>query len=605
VLVRAAMARTQLGGGREAAELDRLIDALPTVTSHEAGARARELAELDARVEEHRAAVAADTAGAGRLVAVLGATDVDREVLALAVAVAESPARLALVRWIEGDRTAAGIAAGHLTELLGGAAWRSVAPDSVLVRHGVLEVLDADAGGAAVVRAPAAVLLAVLGVPAEDPHLPVAVEARAGERRAGRGRWAVHGADRVLRHRAAVEAVGTGRLLVTTEPEHDHEWVGLVRTACLTGAAVVLELDDTLTPAARRQLRRADRIAWVLSSPHPVPLADLPVGGVVEIEARDEPVPGAEVEALLGEPAHGRILRREQLDLLGRVAAVDGHRALRRLAGGELDRLAQRIRPERTWDDLVLDADRMAKVREVAHRVRHRATVFDEWGFRRSPSTGVIALFTGPPGTGKTISAEVIANDLGVDAFRVDLASVVSKYIGETEKHLERVFAAAESAGVVLLFDEADAIFGKRTNVQDSNDRYANLETSYLLQRIERYDGVTVLTSNLAKNIDEAFLRRIHVAVEFPMPEETERRSIWIKCFPPGVPLGDLDVDGLAARFRIAGGSIRSAALTAAFAAAEEGAPVEMRHVLHGLRREYQKLGRLITAEDFGAFADA
>ena len=202
------------------------------------------------------------------------------------------------------------------------------------------------------------------------------------------------------------------------------------------------------------------------------------------------------------------------------------------------------------------------------------------------------------------MSAEVIAGDLGLDLYVVDLATVVDKYIGETEKNLERVFDAAGASSAVLFFDEADSVFGKRSEVGDAKDRYANIEVSYLLQRIEAYDGLIVLATNFQSNIDQAFLRRIHVSVEFAVPDEAERRRIWLHCLPPSAPVEDVDVDFVAQRFRLTGGSIRNASLAAAFLAAEAGTPITMDTVLWGLKREYQKLGRLVTEAEFGPHLD-
>ena len=253
---------------------------------------------------------------------------------------------------------------------------------------------------------------------------------------------------------------------------------------------------------------------------------------------------------------------------------------------------------------IVLLPDRLSQLRELTARYRHRDQVYEGWGFQAVPSAGLVALFAGPSGTGKTLSAEIIAGDLGLDVYKIDLSSVVSKYIGETEKNLERIFNAAGAANLVLFFDEADAIFGKRSEVSDAHDRYANIEVSYLLQRMESYDGLVIMATNLKKNIDEAFLRRIHVAVEFPMPEEDERRSIWELSFPEGAPVGKLDLEFLARQFQIAGGAIRNAALQAAFLAAEEGGKITMDRVMLGLKREFQKLGRLLTEEEFGRYYD-
>jgi SpoVK/Ycf46/Vps4 family AAA+-type ATPase len=234
--------------------------------------------------------------------------------------------------------------------------------------------------------------------------------------------------------------------------------------------------------------------------------------------------------------------------------------------------------------------------------------VFDDWGFGRrvAHGRGLSALFSGPPGTGKTLAAEVIAGRAGLDLYKVDLAGVVSKYIGETERNLARVFDEAQNCHAILFFDEADALFGKRSEVSDAHDRYANIEVAYLLQRLERYEGLVVLATNLAKNLDPAFLRRLHVVVEFPMPGPAERRRIWAHCLPRSAPVGpDLDLAFLADGFELSGGTIRNAVLAAAFLAAEQGTAITMATAVVALRRELQKLGRLVRPEDFGRYADA
>ena len=218
---------------------------------------------------------------------------------------------------------------------------------------------------------------------------------------------------------------------------------------------------------------------------------------------------------------------------------------------------------------------------------------------------GVNVLFAGPSGTGKTMAAEIIAADLGLELYKIDLSSMVSKYIGETEKNLDRVFTAAREANAILFFDEADAIFGKRSEVKDAHDRYANIEVGYLLQQMERYDGVVILATNLRKNMDDAFIRRLHVAVEFPFPEEADRLLIWRKVFPAQAPLaGDVDLAFVAKQFKLTGGNIRNIALLAAYLAADEGDTITMRHVMRALKREYQKLGKLVTAAEFGIYFD-
>jgi len=227
--------------------------------------------------------------------------------------------------------------------------------------------------------------------------------------------------------------------------------------------------------------------------------------------------------------------------------------------------------------------------------------VLDVWGLgaKLASSRGVTVLFSGPPGTGKTMAAQIIAGALGLDLYRIDLSTIVSKYIGETEKNIERIFREAEQSNAILFFDEADALFGKRSEVRDSHDRYANIEISYLLQRMEAYDGVTILATNLRGNLDEAFTRRLQFAVSFPFPETEDRLRIWKTLFPPDVPREpDIDLALLANRFRLAGGNIRNIIVSAAYLAAAGGESVSMSHLLHGTRRELQKMGRLVRDED-------
>ncbi len=256
-----------------------------------------------------------------------------------------------------------------------------------------------------------------------------------------------------------------------------------------------------------------------------------------------------------------------------------------------LDDLAQRIAPAATWNDLVLPEAPRQTLREIAAHVRQRAQVYERWGFaaKSSRGLGISALFAGASGTGKTMAAEVLADELRLDLYRIDLAAVVSKYIGETEKNLRKVFDAAEESGAILLFDEADALFGKRSEVKDSHDRYANIEVSYLLQRMEAYRGLAILTTNMKSALDNAFLRRLRFIVQFPFPDAAQRAAIWQRIFPATTPTVGLDVNKLA-RLNVAGGNIRNIALGAAFLAADEGAPVSMSHLLRAARSEYAKL---------------
>jgi hypothetical protein len=286
-----------------------------------------------------------------------------------------------------------------------------------------------------------------------------------------------------------------------------------------------------------------------------------------------------------------------------RLASLEGRdpdpedvaRSVRTRAGLILSSGVRLLRPSARWDQLVLSAERMAQLREALDRLLQQARVLDDWRFLdgRPGARGVRLLFAGPSGTGKTLSAEVLAHALGVDLLLVDVSRVVSKWIGETEKNLAEVFDVAERAQAVLFFDEADAIFGRRTEVSDAHDRYANLETAYLLTRLERYEGLAVLSTNLRQNIDPAFLRRLEFVLEFEEPGPVERRALWQCHFPPVAPLADdVNLHELAALYPVVGGLIRNAAVAAAFLAAAEGTPITRSHVVRAVRREYDKSGR-------------
>jgi hypothetical protein len=265
-----------------------------------------------------------------------------------------------------------------------------------------------------------------------------------------------------------------------------------------------------------------------------------------------------------------------------------------------LDQLAQRLDPKATWDDIVLPEEQMSLLRQIADQVGQRIRVYDDWGFRQKMNRGlgINALFAGPSGTGKTMAAEVMTNDLRLNLYRIDLSAVVSKYIGETEKNLRRLFDAAEDGGAILFFDEADALFGKRSEVKDSHDRYANIEINYLLQRMEAYRGLAILATNMKSALDQAFLRRLRFIVNLPFPGPADRKRIWGKVFPPETPVDGLDYDRLA-RLNLTGGSIHNIALNAAFLAAKEGKPVTMSLILDAARTEFRKLERPINEADF------
>jgi AAA+ superfamily predicted ATPase len=289
------------------------------------------------------------------------------------------------------------------------------------------------------------------------------------------------------------------------------------------------------------------------------------------------------------------------------VRIEDLYAAARTRSTPILNDLARKITPHYKWDDIVLPDDTREQLREMCAFVEHKHQVYDVWGFDKklAMGKGLMALFAGNSGTGKTMAADVIAATLSLDLYKIDLSTVVSKYIGETEKNLKTIFQEAESSNAILFFDEADALFGKRSEVKDAHDRYANIETAYLLQKMEEYSGAVVLASNLKMNLDDAFLRRMHFVIDFEMPDETQRLRIWQSTVPPEMPLaGDVDFAFLARQFRLAGGNIRNICLAAAFLAADDRTDVTMRHFIRAVRREYQKLGKMVTDAEFGAFRE-
>ena len=270
--------------------------------------------------------------------------------------------------------------------------------------------------------------------------------------------------------------------------------------------------------------------------------------------------------------------------------------ACREQAGRPPGDFSMRLEPRHRWEDLVLSAEKIRHLMEICEHLRHVHQVFAEWGFedRITYGKGLSVLFCGPSGTGKTLAAQVMARELGLELHKIDLSAVVSKYIGETEKNLQRVFQEAGGGGAILFFDEADALFGKRTDVSDAHDRYANIETSFLLQKMEEYEGMVILASNLRDNMDDAFVRRLRFIVEFNFPEAADREAIWKAHFPRRAPMGtDVDFAYLARQFPVTGANIRNIVLNAAFLAAGNGGAIGMKHLLQGAKREYEKIGKL------------
>lgn len=289
-----------------------------------------------------------------------------------------------------------------------------------------------------------------------------------------------------------------------------------------------------------------------------------------------------------------------------KICMPDLEAACRAQSGQKLASLTRQVKPNYTWDDIVLPENVLAQLREVCQCVSNRHRVLGDWGFGRrlSLGKGVNALFAGPSGTGKTMGTEIIANELGMDLYKIDLSGVISKYIGETEKNLDRIFSAAEETSAILFFDEADALFGKRSEVRDSHDRYANIEISYLLQKMEEYEGLAILATNLRQNMDDAFLRRLQFVIEFPFPDEFHRKRIWQVLFPAEAPCEEIDFDFLAGQFRFAGGNIKNIVLGAAYLAAADGGRIGMSHLMRATSRECRKIGRVLKQEDLDKYIE-
>jgi SpoVK/Ycf46/Vps4 family AAA+-type ATPase len=287
------------------------------------------------------------------------------------------------------------------------------------------------------------------------------------------------------------------------------------------------------------------------------------------------------------------------------ITVEDLYEGCRAQSNKKLSALAKRIEPKYTWDDLILPEDKKEQLKEVKNYIKNKGVVYHDWGFdtKLSLGKGLNVLFHGASGTGKTMAAEVIASALGLDLYKIDLSLVVSKYIGETEKNLNRIFKEAEQSNAILFFDEADALFGKRSEVRDSHDRYANIEISYLLQKMEENEGIVIMATNLSQNIDDAFQRRMHFSVEFPFPEVEYRYKIWQSLFPKDAPVSeDIDFEFLAKRFKLAGGNIKNIIVNAAFLAAEDSEVIGMAHVIKGAKREFQKIGKVCSQSEFGKY---
>ena len=275
------------------------------------------------------------------------------------------------------------------------------------------------------------------------------------------------------------------------------------------------------------------------------------------------------------------------------------------LAFTKLSNLATLVRPIYKWDDLVLKKEQKEILKQACNHIQYKHVVYEEWGFnkKRAYGNGVCVLFTGSPGTGKTMAAQVVAKALHINMYKVDLSQITSKYIGETEKNLKKLFDEAKKSNSLLFFDEADTIFGKRTEVKDSHDKHANMDAAYLLQKIEEYEGISVLATNYIQNIDEAFIRRISFIIRFSMPDINERKEIWQKAFPDTIPVErEIDFDFLASKFQLSGSNIKNIALHSAFLAASNNEGISMKHIIDAIRTEYLKVNKILLKEDLGPY---
>ena len=589
----------------------------------------------------------------GELAGNFGLTALDVWFLLIALAPDADPRFERLYAYLNDDVTRRRATVGLVLELCGlppaGPGRFRFAPDSPLVSGGLVDVLEEDRPALSrMLRVPDRVVAHLLGDNNLDPALahvcrvgPAAsvdaVAARLGAGvEAGVRLLYLRGPDGDASRLALPVLTAAGRPGLVVDAlrlGEDPALPALVREARLRGAGIVLGPVEALGDKRARLLRdlvsrTADlpMVVYGQGSWDPLWGDRTPVSRVVEptgaaqhaaewAEALSAATGGA-----AGMPAGGpgpyrlgpEQIRRaasvavQNAVLDGRPVRPDDLRAgMQAQNAAGLERLARRIVPAVGWDDLVLPEQARRQLTELAVRARHRDHVLGTWRMRPGGGRGrgVTALFAGESGTGKTMACEVIAADLGMDLYVVDLSGVVDKYVGETEKNLERVFAEAAAVHGVLLFDEADAIFGKRSQVKDAHDRYANLESAFLLQRMESFDGIAVLTTNLRANLDDAFTRRLDVIADFPVPDAGQRLDLWDRCLGAALPrASDVDLAFCAEKFELTGGSIRACAVTAAYRAADSGHPVRMADLITAIRQEYRKLGRLLLDSEFGPF---
>lgn len=608
--------------------------------------RIRFLIDPHGRVEEDRPCEGGTSMDGGmldHLTAVLSLSGFERDVLLLCLYLELNSGVGDLLEASFGNRHPS---FGVALQLFPHSHWSAASPDAPLRRWKLIEMNSGETVAGAPIRLNEFVFHALLGVRSADPRLAGHVSSLrtrplwAGSQCEMAARLGRVWSGMVDSRLPIVQLVGTApgeARGIAAEAARDlrfHLWqlpsgaiptrfdeidqlaVLLNRDAVVFGSALLIEADMPDPDESRRIGWLVDRamLPTAIACREPIPLQATSIRLEIGRPTVEEQV-GA-LAARMPQPLNGHaaeldrassvfLLSSQELESV--AAAITGGQgiwnACRTQSRSSMDGLAQRIEPKAHWDDLVLPDQTMRVLGEIAAQVTHRRKVYTDWGFaeREFRGQGLSALFSGPSGTGKTLAAEVLANQLEIDLYRIDLSAVVSKYIGETEKNLRRVFDAAEGSGAVLLFDEADALFGKRSDVKDSHDRYANIEVSYLLQRMEAYRGVAILTSNAKTALDPAFLRRLRFIVNFPFPDASMRELMWRRAFPDSAPTDGLDFAKLA-RLNVTGGNIHNIALGAAFLAAEEATAIDMTRILAAARSEVAKYDRLLNESEIAGW---
>lgn len=523
----------------------------------------------------------------------IGCTDDEIATLVLLVHVERSLERQRVLAGPDGDGS---IRLGMLDQIthdaFRGAA--TVGPDSRLRRARLVAVSPNGPFASRPVRVDSSVLWGLSGDARPDPNLPLGSRlVDRGENRGEHTSLLVVGDDPTRRRTLLLNELAGHSVLVVRDPSDSAHWDAAVREASLSGSSLLIELSGSLTPAGSAVLDDANHLVIGLSTVAGIDPELLPRRSWKEMSAPSSPATTEEVGAVLGRESPHPLTADQLRRVHSTLPLVDGDlsRAVRRLADHRLFELGNRTSPSRTWDDLVVESECLEELQHLADRYRQASRVRELPGVGRHVPPGLLAVFAGPSGTGKTLAAEVIAGDLGLELVKIDLSTVVSKYIGETEKNLEEVFDAASVGGALVLFDEGDAIFGKRSETTDARDRYANIEVAYLLQRVETFEGFVIISTNLAANVDQAFQRRIQGMVEFMPPDRELRRRLWELHLPSSL-CHDVDHDELSA-INVAGGNIRNVSVAAAFLAAADEQPINRHHLRLALRREMRKLGRL------------